>query len=122
MYANQLYNEGKPYEALPYYQNILDYKDVATSKLQRNAYIIIGKWKSEKGIEMIFSSDGSCVVDGIKGYYAVLKYGMFTGEQADELQLTHNIIHLVEDSLTLRTISEDNSITYKLIRQVDNEK
>ncbi len=115
--ANQLYNDGKPYEALPYYKNIPDYKDVSTVKLERNAYVIIGKWLSESGITMTFNDDGTCVIDGIEGYYRVQQYSMHTGKTPDKMSLTHKVTRLVGDSLTLRLIENDQDVVYKLTRQ-----
>ena len=49
MNAAALYDAGKPYEALPYYQRIPEYKDVAARKLTRRAYLILGVWESADG-------------------------------------------------------------------------
>lgn len=115
--ANDLYNAGKPYEALQYYQNIPNYKDVGSSKLQRNTYLIIGNWLSDSGVKMIFRQDGSCSIDGEEGYYLVNRYSMYTGKTPGELNVTHKVTRLVGDSLSLRYIENDSDTMYKLTRQ-----
>lgn len=112
--AEQLYEEEKPYEALPYYRLISDYKDVKSRKLTRNAYRIIGRWESTKGMEMVFGSDGTCLIDGKEMCYAALQYRLKTGNTADNLQYTYNITHMTDNSLTLR--NEKTKKLYKMTR------
>ncbi|NLB90560.1 MAG: hypothetical protein GX786_05010, partial [Clostridiales bacterium] len=115
--ANQLYNEGYPYEALIYYRNIPNYKDVSSSKLQRNAYLIIGTWKSDAGMIMEFNEDGTYKIDEEQGLYSVKQYSMLMGESQDEMELTYKVTRLVGDSLTLRYVKEEKDTIYRLVRQ-----
>jgi hypothetical protein len=48
--ADSLFDEGKPYEAYPYYKKIEDYKDVKSKKLDRYAYKVLGKWEAPKAL------------------------------------------------------------------------
>ncbi len=113
-YAEQLYNDGKPYEALPWYRLIADYKDVSSRKLNRHAYRLFGKWESTRGALMEFREDGTCLIDGQEGYYVAGQYRLSTGKTPDTLTYTHNITHKTNTSLTLR--EESTKRLYKMKR------
>ncbi len=113
--GNLLYNEGKPYEALPYYRAIPEYKDVA-SRLERNCYAILGTWRNDNGVTFVFQEDGTCDLNGEKLYFLVDNYTMETGLSADALSNTHKVSSLSEDSLTLRDLRGSTIVTYKMTR------
>lgn len=116
-YAEELYNAGKVYEALPYYQKIPDYRDVTTKKLQRRSYLILGEWKNADGSRTAeFRSDGTCTLFGDELYFAVDGYGLKTGQTADALTLTHKLTTLTKDSLSLRVLADGSNIVYPLTR------
>jgi len=118
-YANALYADRKPYEALKYYQNIPDYKDVTTSKLDRVCYRILGTWVSSTGIVMEFRDDGTCTLDGKDYYFYARNFSLETGDSADELKGGWTI-HSCND----KTMSLENTRTnkqYRLTRQTEDE-
>jgi tetratricopeptide (TPR) repeat protein len=116
-YANDLYAEGKPYEALPYYKNVPDYKDVTSKRLARNCYMVLGKWTSKTGVAMEFREDGTCLIDGEELFFNVSgTYSMLTGVTKDHLTLTHKVTAVYEKSLTLRDIRDGKNTVIKLTR------
>ncbi len=116
-YANDLYEEGKPYEALAYYKNIPDYKDVTSRRLDRSCYQVLGKWVSKGGIAMEFREDGTCVIDGEELFFNVMgAYSMSTGVTRDRLTLTHKVTAVSAKGLTLRDIRDGKNIIIKLTK------
>jgi tetratricopeptide (TPR) repeat protein len=116
-YANDLYAEGKPYEALPYYKNIPDYKDVTKKRLARNCYLVLGKWTSKTGVSMEFREDGTCLIDGEELFFNVSgTYSMLTGVTKDRLTLTHKVTAVYEKDMTLRDIRDGKNKVIKLTR------
>ncbi|MEA4929617.1 MAG: hypothetical protein VB104_13205 [Candidatus Limiplasma sp.] len=107
-YAEALFAAGKPYEALPYYQRIPEYKDVATKKLTRRAYLILGVWENADGtLRATFRDDGTCTLfDGQTMYFSVDGYALNTGATPETLALTHKLTTLTEDSLSLRVLAD----------------
>lgn len=115
-YANALYADKKPYEALKYYNNILDYKDVQSEKLDRVCYRILGLWVSNTGIVMEFREDGTCTIDGEEYYFYAKNFSLETGDSADDLSGRWTI-----HSCNGKTMSLENTRThkqYKLTKQV----
>jgi tetratricopeptide (TPR) repeat protein len=102
--AEQLYNAKKPFEALVYYRNIPDYKDVTSRKLDRVCYRMLGKWKSTKGVTMEFRDDGTCTLDGRDYYFYAKNYTLETGDSADELAQTYEIVASSRSKLTVRNL------------------
>lgn len=113
-YADGLYADGKPYEALPWYRLIADYRDVSSRKLTRYAYRVIGKWESTKGVQMEFREDGTCLIDGKEGYFVAGQYRLSTGDSPDTLVYTHNITRMTNSSMTLR--EESTKRLFKMTR------
>ncbi|MBR3874589.1 MAG: hypothetical protein IKM26_03715 [Clostridia bacterium] len=116
-YANELYADKKPYEALRYYNNILHYKDVQSDKLDRVCYRILGLWVSTTGVVMEFREDGTCVIDGQEWYFYARNFSLETGEQPDDLTGRWTI-----HSCNGKTMSLENTRThkqYKLTKQVE---
>lgn len=107
-YADKLYSEHKPFEALVYYRQIPNYKDVTTKKLARLVYRMLGEWKSvHSNVVMVFRDDGTCRIDGKEFYYTVGAsgaYSMSVGTQANSLTYTYKILSLSDDELNLRNI------------------
>ena len=107
-YADKLYSDRKPFEALEYYRQIPDYKDVTSKKLARLVYRMLGAWRSiHTGVEMIFRDDGTCQIDGKSMYYTVGASGAYSlsvGDQPSSLSHTYTILSLSEDELNLRNI------------------
>lgn len=116
-YADALYADKKPYEALKYYNNILDYKDVQSDKLDRVCYRILGLWVSTTGIVMEFRDDGTCTIDGQDYYFYARNFSLETGDSADDLSGGWTI-----HSCNGKTMSLENTRThkqYKLTKQVE---
>lgn len=114
--ANDLYNQGQPYQALPYYRSIPDYKDVTSAKLSRNAYRILGQWQNAGGMTMVFNDDGTCVIGDETLYFTVRNYIMSTGTSPDNLSATHRVSRLTATDLTLRDMRGKDIITYRMNR------
>ena len=116
-YADQLYAEKKPYEALVYYRNILDYKDVSTRKLKRASYEIIGTWESNRGAVFIFRDDGTCSMEGKEMFYFAQGYTLQVGDRPGELDMPWRIVDLRPKSLSLRNSQTQRQ--YKCVRVED---
>ena len=110
-YANELYADRKPYEALKYYQNIPDYLDVTTSKLDRVCYRILGTWVSSTGIVMEFREDGTCTLDGEDYYFYARNFSLETGSNPDSLKSGWTI-----HSCNGKSMSLENTRTKKQYR------
>ncbi|MDD3214366.1 MAG: hypothetical protein PHY64_11865, partial [Eubacteriales bacterium] len=116
-YAEELYDEGKVYEALPYYQRIPDYADVTDKKLQRRCYLILGEWESDDGQRSaVFRADGTCSLFGEVLYFSVDGYALKTGPTADELTLTHKLTTLTKTALSIRVLADSRNPVYTLKR------
>lgn len=113
LYANQLYDDKKPYEALPYYRNIPDYKDVPR-KLDRVCYRMLGSWISVTGIHMEFKEDGTCTLDGRSYYFFASQYAFFTGDKPDQLRTEWTIHSCTEEVLSIQ--NNKTNVQYKLTR------
>ncbi len=113
-YANELYAQKEPYEALRYYRSIPDYKDVTEKKLNRICYRILGSWVSAKGIKMEFRDDGTCTIDGKDYYFTVNMYAMSVGSRKDDLNQSWQIYSCTEKSLSV--INKNSKTQYKLTR------
>ena len=102
-YANELYSQRKPFEALTYYKQILDYKDVSDVRLSRMVYRLMGFWDTGKGVTMEFREDGSCTIEGEDYYYfAPNIYAINIGDDPDDLSYTYEIVSYGANYLTLR--------------------
>ncbi len=113
--AERLYGEDKPYEALPYYTRIADYKDVADKKLNRRAYLILGDWKSATNKTASFRADGTCDIMGEELYFRVSNFSLYTGKMPDSMTVTHNLSTIDEKSMGIRDMRDGNKL-YKLLR------
>ena len=115
-YAEQLYREGKPYEALPYYQRVGDYRQTAEKKLERRAYLILGEWTSGTGRTAVFLPDGTCDLMGEKLFFRVSNFSLYTGVSADEMTITHKLSNIDKKSMSLRDIRDGQDVVYKFER------
>ena len=102
-YANQLYDEKKPYEALAYYRRIPDYRDVE-KKLDRVCYRILGKWVSRTGIKMEFRDDGTCTIDGRDYCFYAATYAFYLGDRPEELTAEWKIHRCTSDHLSIENV------------------
>lgn len=107
-YAEALYAAKQPFAALPYYRQILEYKDVASKKLTRSVYRILGSWESQsKNMKMEFHEGGTCLIDGKPAYFTVGlqgAYALSVGSAPDDLTYTYNILSLNDKELNIRNI------------------
>ncbi|MGN0779364.1 MAG: hypothetical protein ACI4MJ_09475 [Aristaeellaceae bacterium] len=113
--AKRLYAAGKPFEALPWYQMIPDYKNVQDI-LNRSCYLILGQWLGADGQTYTFLPDGTCNLNGERLYYAVNTYAMQTGIAPDALSLTHKVSSIAQNDLTLRDIRDGKNVIIHLTR------
>ncbi len=118
-YAEQLYGQDKPYEALPYYLRILSYKDVLDKKLERRAYLVLGTWTSATGVLAEFRGDGTCNLMGTELFFRVDSYDLLTGKAAEELTPTHRLTTVTQAGMTLRGVADGSNTTYKFTRVSD---
>ncbi len=114
--GDQLYADGKPYEAIPYYQhaNVQD-------KLDRRAYLIIGEWESATGKTAVFRTDGTCSLMGEELYFRVSNFSLYTGESPGNMTITHKISVLDKAGMSLRDQRNGEDVLYKLSRVGDFE-
>ncbi|NLB39155.1 MAG: hypothetical protein GX810_07925, partial [Clostridiales bacterium] len=115
-YAGELYNQDKPYEALPYYRNIPNYRDVSTTRLTRVPYRIIGSWESTKWLKMVFNDDGTCVIDGRNLYYLAKNYLLRVGARADNLDEQYTIVRFPNDGKQLTLQNRTTKTYYRMSR------
>ncbi len=112
------FGEKKPFEALTYYKQILDYKDVTETRLKKRIYQIMGTWQSSKGSFMEFREDGTCTIESRNYYYYIPSiYALHIGDQPDDLAYTYEIVSFDENSLTLRNVKQKT--LYKMTRVKD---
>lgn len=114
-YAEQLYQDNKPYEALPYYQRIPNYKNVE-QKLERRCYLLLGLWKTGAGEEAEFLADGTCRILGEEFTFNVDGYALSTGKDKESLTPTHRLTIVTDKSLTLRDTRNGQNKVYKFER------
>jgi len=114
--AEQLYRDGKPYEAIPYYQQVGDYRDARKEKLGRGVYLILGQWESATGKTAVFRMDGTCDLMGETLYYQVSNVRLLTGPDPQHLTLTHKLSRIDENSMSLRDIRDGADDVYKFTR------
>lgn len=114
--AEQLYRDGRPYEAIPYYEQIGDYRDAAKEKLTRGVYLILGEWQSVTGKKAVFRMDGTCDLMGETLYYQVSNVRLLTGASPDQLTLTHKLSSIDENGMSLRDIRNGTDVVYKFTR------
>ena len=121
-YANKLYSEKKPFEALKYYKQILDYRDVSSYRLSKTVYKIMGVWKADKdNIIMEFREDGTCSIDGREYYYTVPNmYSISLGDRPDETAYTYEIVSNNQTHLNLRHIKQ--KVLYRMTLVKDAEQ
>ena len=113
-YANDLYAQKQPFEALKYYRMIPDYQDVTEKRLDKVVYRIMGKWESSKGMVMEFREDGTCTIDGREYYYYANMFALDIGDRPDDLSYVYNIVSDNKNTLTLR--HEKQNILYRMTR------
>jgi hypothetical protein len=109
--GDQLYAEGKAYEAIPYYQHA-----GAQDKLNRRAYLILGDWKSATGKKASFRVDGTCDLMGEELYFRVSNFSLYTGASPESMTITHKISVLDEQGMSLRDQRDGQDVLYKLTR------
>ena len=119
-YADELFDAGKPYEALPYYQRIPEYRGVR-QKLDRSCYLLLGKWKNDKGETAEFYADGTCKILGESFAFNVNDLALSTGPNAESLTLTHRLTDVSQKALTLRDTRDGQRAVYKFDRVAEAE-
>ena len=120
VYAEALYEENKPYEALVYYEKIPDYQDVTEKKLQRACYRILGTWKSRTGVVMEFRRDGTCRIDGKEQSFYARMYSLYLGSGTGKMKLNYQITDLTDDKLTLTSTGEGYTKIYSMDRVTED--
>lgn len=115
-YAEQLYRSGRPYDAIPFYQAIGDYRDAAKDKLNRRVYLILGEWESATGKTAVFRMDGTCDLMGESLYYRVSNFSLYTGTDPKEMTITHKVSTIDEKSMGLREVGSGQDVLYKFSR------
>ena len=116
LYAEKLYGEDRPYEALPFYQRAADYRDTREKKLERRAYLILGQWESASGSKAVFNADGTCEWMGEKLFFRVSNFSVFTGTDPENMTLTHKLSTIDQNGMSLRDIRTDDDVVYKFTR------
>jgi hypothetical protein len=117
-YANQLYSAKKPFQALVYYKQIMDYRDVAESRVKKMVYQLIGTWEMAKGGYMEFREDGTCTIDNRNYYFfAPNIYALHIGDEPDDMTYTYEIVTYSDQYLTLRHVKQKT--IYRMTRVKD---
>lgn len=97
----QLFDEGRPYAALPYFRAAEGYGNT-TAMLGRYCYRIIGTWYTDAGETYEFRDDGTCDLKGTPGYFTVSNYDLQTGETKENLASAWRINNLTDTRLSLK--------------------
>lgn len=118
-YANELYQQDRPYEAVPFYLAAEGYGD-AEEKLSRRAYLILGSWENSGGLKAEFRLDGSCNINGQEGFFRVSNFSLLIGESPEKLGTGFQIFQLTEKGMSIRDLQGDKK-TYKYTRTVEVE-
>jgi len=113
--GNRLFDAGKPYEALQWYQRIPGYKSV-DSKLQKGCYLILGSWTDLQGNVYEFYDDGVCRLNGELLSFTIDGDRMYTGETADLLAETHRLTGVNRQHAWLYDLRSGTEITIYLTR------
>jgi len=113
--GNQLYDAGKPYEALKWYRLIPGYRGV-DNKLQKGCYLILGSWTDLQGNVYTFRDDGSCLMNGLELFFTVDGENMYTGDDPDVLAMTHRLTGVNRQHAWLYEQAGDKEITIYLTR------
>ena len=114
--GDQLYADGKPYEAMPYYQHAQ-----AEEKLDRRAYLILGEWQSATGKTAVFRKDGTCSLMGEELCFRVSNFSLYTGASPESMTITHKISVLDRNGMSLRDQRNGQDVLYKFSRKGDFE-
>lgn len=118
--AQALFAAGKPYEALAYYRQIPDYRDVA-QRLDRTCYLILGQWAAGDGRVYTFREDGTCTLNGENLYFRADVYALSTGDTPDRLSQTHSVSSISADAMTLRDTRPGSVQTLRLTKVAEPE-
>ncbi len=110
-WGDKLYSEGRPYEAMAYYERVN-----AQEKLSRKAYLILGEWESVTGKKAVFREDGTCDLMGEELYFRVSNFSLYTGLSADDMTVTHKLSVLTQNGMSLRDQRNGKDVLYKMSR------
>ena len=85
-------------------------------RLEKPVYMLIGKWKSEKGFIMEFHDDGSCVIDGKTLYYTLAnQYSLCIGTSpSNATRQTYEIVDQWLNKVHLKHV--DTRVMYRMER------
>ena len=112
-YANQLYDEKKPYEALVYYRRVPGYKDVER-RLDRVCYRMLGKWVSRTGVLMDFRDDGTCTIDGKNYFFRGSQFAFYVGASAENLKDEWTVYSCENDVFSV--LNNKTGVQYRMTR------
>lgn len=115
--AEQLYREGSPYEAIPYYQAAGEKR--TENKLNRRTYLILGVWQSATEKTAEFRTDGTCDLLGETLYFRVSNFSLYTGTDPESMAVTHKISVLDKNGMSLRDLRNGGDVLYKFSREGD---
>lgn len=118
-YANELYQQDRPYEAIPFYLAAEGYGDTG-EKLSRRAYLILGSWESSGGLKAEFRLDGSCNINGRECFFRVSNFSLLIGDSPEKLGNGFQIFQLTEKGMSIRELHGDER-TYKYTRTAEVE-
>lgn len=118
-YANELYQQDRPYEAIPFYLAAEGYGDTE-EKLSRRAYLILGSWESSGGLKAEFRLDGSCNINGREAFFRVSNFSLLIGDSPEKLGNGFQIFQLTEKGMSIRDLKGDEK-TYKYTRTAEVE-
>ena len=118
--AERLYAEGKPYEAMPYYQAVPGYQN-ADSRLAESCYRILGTWQTRDGQAYVFRPDGTCTMAGEELYFEVSAYALNTGAAPGSLQATHSISSVNDKEAILYDLRDVKAKQIRLTRVEEGE-
>lgn len=120
----QLYNEGKIYEALPWFRAAAPNLKQAANRLKAPCYQILGQWADKNGtIQAEFREDGTCTIAGETMVFRVAdSYTLETGETAEKLGTSIRISDLSDNHLGLRDLRKQTLTVYNLTRVGNVEK
>ncbi len=117
--ANQLFLEGKPYDALVYYKQLPDGYGNVSNRLQEACYLILGTWEDLQGNRYIFREEGVCSLNGERLYFIVEDTAMYTGEKQTMMAVTHRLTGVNRSHAWLYDLRGEKEVTIYLTRISD---
>ncbi len=103
-----LLDQGDEESALLYLARVRTKESIAAMGAHKER-LLLGRWQDGDTVYQ-FNLDGTCVLDGEKGYYVLDGYNLNTGKTPSALQTTHKVSANPNEKLYLRDVRGGGSV------------